>query len=84
MSSGCLAEAAQELKYQDPNEPENYIILNPGDNSFYIHQASGENLSGTYTETSETYSFNCGWVSLTGLKDGDSIIGPHGNAWVKV
>lgn len=84
MSSGCLAEAAQENKYQDPNEPENYIIMNPGDNSFYIHQASGECLSGTYTETSESYSFNCGLVSLTGIKKGNSIISPRGNAWEKV
>jgi hypothetical protein len=82
LSSGCLSEA--ETKYQDPDNPANYIIVNPVEHSYLICQENEKPISGTYTETSEAYSFNVPFGSITAVKNGNSVISPLGNAWMKV
>jgi hypothetical protein len=61
LASGCIQTAATpELKYVDPENPNNYILLkedptHPGTGTFSIITTEYV-AGGTYTSTSKTYS----------------------------
>jgi hypothetical protein len=75
---------SNEITFQDPNNSQNYMVVDTGQHSFYIHQSNGEQLSGTYTETSQSYNlkYDQGF-GQTAIKTKDGVISPRGNVWVK-
>lgn len=83
-AANYVLPSRNEITYQDPNDAANYLTINQVEHSFIIHQASGEMLSGTYTETSESYNlkYDQGF-GQTCLKQGNGIVTPKGNTWVR-
>lgn len=92
VSSGCMANASQEDKFCNKTTGD-YIIFShttANTGSFSTHQSTGDNPSGTFTETSEAYSvtyndpMKYGFGDTVQKKGDDEIITPIGETWVRV
>lgn len=73
---------SNEITYQDSENSSYYITFNPAEHSFYIQDTDGKTYSGVYTETSEAYILNNGF-GQTIKKQGNKIITPIGNTWIR-
>jgi hypothetical protein len=73
---------SNEITYQDPNDSKSYMTFNPTEHSFYIQDGKGQAYSGTYSETSESYSLNNGF-GQTIKKQDNGIVLPSGRIWIR-
>ena len=73
---------SNEVTYQSPDNPDNYITFNHAEHSFFLQQ-NGKTYSGPYSETSKAYNIN-GNIGTTIKKIGnDQIENPKGKPWIK-
>jgi len=82
MSGMPVSVAAEEIKYVDSGNGNNFIIFNAAEHSYYLHQTDG-NYGGTYTETSMSYSLSPFGYTIEKAGN-DAILSPTGREWKRV
>lgn len=80
-AASCV-KSSSEITYQD--DAGNVMKFNPSEHSFLLHNASGFMVSGTYTETSESYNCkNDQGAGETIIKEGNDKISYKGHELIR-
>jgi|SRR5450759_4019285 len=79
ISAASYVSSTSKITYQEPDNG-NSITFNPNEHSFIVHNVSGLIVSGTYTETSESYNCkNDQGFGETIIKEGNDKISYNGH-----